>query len=80
MCSAKKTYINLNSVTVEEFEDELLGRAHKTVTVGNFVAKNGQMKTWQTTKSALNALYQKQVVCSDKITVTNLKSEDGQDL
>jgi hypothetical protein len=70
----------LNLVTVEEFKDELLARAHKTVTVGNFVAKNGQMKTWKTTKSALNALYQKQVVCSDKITVTNLKSEEGQDL
>lgn len=65
---------------MDEFRNELLGQGHKEVLVGNFAAKKGQMKTWQTTKSALNSLYQKQIVSADKITVTNLKSEDGNDL
>ena len=76
-----KHYIFYNSsVTVEEFKNELLGRSHKEVVVGNFAARKGQMKTWQTTKSALNAFYRKQIVCDDKITVENLKSADGMDL
>ncbi|CBY15011.1 unnamed protein product [Oikopleura dioica] len=68
------------TITVEEFKNELLGRSHKEVVVGNFAARKGQMKTWQTTKSALNAFYRKQIVCDDKITVENLKSADGMDL